>query len=146
MKSEVKAENGRSSVSVALNSDKVINDIIARRQEEVNPLVNVIDLCLSLVFECVDNLLNSQETEEEQDAIFQELLKSFETEILPTFGVNHIQFLYFQLISSRPSFCKKFLEFLWKKVINVNTPAVIRMQCMAFIGGVLTRSSAVSIK
>lgn len=143
---QIKSETGGKRIPVKLDTREVINSIVLR--SNLNPLVNIVDLCLSLVFQCVEDIVQTKENSDEEDLanFYDALLSTFETEILPTFGVNHVQFLYFYLVSTRPVFTRKFLEFLWKKATNVNTPAVIRMQCMSYISGVLTRSSVVSVK
>lgn len=140
----VKSENG-GVVSISFDNQELINSIILQSNTQINPLVNILDLCLNLVFECIERHVSSL-PEDDFDPFYDYLISTFETEVLPTFGVNHVQFLYFYLVSTQPKFTRKFLDFLWKKVTNINTPAVIRMQCMSYISGVLTRSSVVSVK
>lgn len=142
----IKSESGQR-LSIELDSRQVINSIIAQSTAQLNPLVNTVDLCLTLVFQCIETILNAEEsTDEDVYSLFDALLATFESEILPTFGIHNVQFIYFYLAGSQPVFMRKFLEFLWKRVTNVNTPAVIRMQCMVYISGLLTRSTAVSVK
>jgi len=141
---KVKTEDGKE-MDVQLDKCQVINNIISDSVYGINPLVNVLDLCLSLVFEYLESFITTS-TEVELDSFFESMFSSFETEVLPSFGVNHVQFIYFYLVSQQPSYVQKLLEFLWKRVLNVNTAAVYRVQCMAYIAGILSRANYVSVK
>jgi len=122
-----------------------------------NPYIETLDVCLNMVFEYVESIFKSREetgTEEdlraereaEQSALLNSFLQIFETELLPTFGANNVQFLYFYLLSLQPSFLSTFLEFLWKKATSVNSAPVIRIQTMAYLSGILARAQFISIK
>jgi hypothetical protein len=125
-----------------------------------NPLVRTLDICLDLVFQYFEKIFKalpetdegigeeSRDRDEESNcrSLFNSLLNAFQSEILPTFGLNNIQFLYFYILSLQPSFVTTFLDFLWKKGSSTNTPPVIRVQAMSFISGILARGSFISIK
>lgn len=140
----VKTEDGKE-MEIELDREQVINSLISNSETGINPLANILDLCLSLVFEYLESFITTT-SEQELDSFFDSMFSAFESEILPSFGVNHVQFVFFYLVSEQPSYVQKLLEFLWKRVLNVNTPAVYRVQCMAYIAGILSRANYVSVK
>lgn len=74
---------------------------------------------------------------------FNSLLSIFEAEVLPIFNCNCVQFIFFYLINLKEEYLNAFLEFLWKKFLNINTPLVLRILCVGYIAGVLARSTKV---
>lgn len=129
------------------------------------PLIETVDICLNLVFDHLTSKTfvtkkpttssdtadgDEEDNNDNNESIllskFNALLIIFETEILPTFGVYNVQFVFFYLISLRPKFATVMLDFLWKKVISLNTSNVMRVQSMAYISGILARSTVISIK
>ncbi|XP_064405680.1 RNA polymerase I-specific transcription initiation factor RRN3-like [Halichondria panicea] len=68
------------------------------------------------------------------------LLKIFDRMVLPTHACSHVQFLLFRLTSLHESFPGIFLDFLWEKFQDFNTPAVLRQTCAAYIASYIARS------
>jgi len=144
---KVKHENGGDGVDVKLDRDQVINNVIYNSSEQVNPLVNILDLCMCLVFESLEKTIVGENIPESTlDPFYESLFETFEREVVPNFGINHVQFVYFYLLSIHPPYCQKFMELMWKKVINVNTPAIVRIQCVSYIAGILARANYATVK
>jgi len=70
----------------------------------------------------------------------------FDKELLPSFGTNHVQFLFFYITSLQPEFPQIFLERLWKKVTCMGTSTVHRIQAMSYIAGLLSHAKFISLK
>ncbi|XP_064405731.1 RNA polymerase I-specific transcription initiation factor RRN3-like isoform X2 [Halichondria panicea] len=68
------------------------------------------------------------------------LLKIFDRMVFPTHACSHVQFLLFRLTSLHESFPGIFLDFLWEKFQDFNTPAVLRQTCAAYIASYIARS------
>lgn len=115
-------------------------DIANDASKEFNPLVTVLDVCLKLIFEFLEENPFSDED------CFRSFCSIFEKEILPTFGVGHVQFVFFYMACARKEYIQMFLDFLWTRATCFNTPPVYRIQCMAYIAGFLSRATYISIK
>jgi hypothetical protein len=147
--SQVKDEDGKMSLKVNLDRNQVINSVICNSSEPINPLVNILDVCLTLVFESLESTVGVESESDDPhslDSFYESMFETFEREVMPSFGVNHVQFVYFYILSAQPAHCQKFLEFLWKRAINVNSPAIVRVQSMSYIAGILARANFATVK
>lgn len=79
--------------------------------------------------------------------LFQELLAVFESLILPTYATGHVQYLLFYFLSLDKSakFTAHFLDWLWRKFQNPNTPGIIRQSTVAYVASLLARAKHVDI-
>ncbi|CAL8073961.1 unnamed protein product [Orchesella dallaii] len=135
-----KNSNVNSYIITGVDAEDFIVEILtaylkAENEIEHTRQVATLDICLSYL---ISYLVSVYET-----INFTSLLSIFESEILPTFNTNCVQFCFFELINLKEEFLHGFLNFLWKKFLNVNTPTVIRVQTAGYIAGVLARSMKV---
>ena len=133
------------------------SELILERDDRFvpNPLIETLDVCLELLFQYLESefkpLLDGGDRLETKKAEAMNYFKFclsrlFEREILPSFGISHVQFLFFFLTSHQSEFAPILLDWLWKKVDTVGTPMVLRVQAMSHISGVLSRAQFVTIK
>jgi len=116
--------------------------------EKENSLATVLDLCISQLFEYFDAelLIPNDSGYMELDNVFESLCLTFEKEMLTAFSANHVQFLFFYLLSHQSTYASKFLEFLWTKATCTFLPMVVRIQSMANMSGLLARALYIPIK
>ncbi|XP_071478373.1 RNA polymerase I-specific transcription initiation factor RRN3-like [Diadema antillarum] len=77
---------------------------------------------------------------EEAKVLHRHLLQVFERVILPTHASNHTQFLLFYFCSFRQGIVDSFLDALWRKFVNPNTPAVVRQTAASYIASFVSRA------
>ena len=76
--------------------------------------------------------------------LYRDLMKCFESQILPAHGTGHVQFLVFYLISRNPNFAEQFLKWLWAKFSSPNTPQILRQSAMAYIASFISRALCIT--
>ncbi|ODM89282.1 RNA polymerase I-specific transcription initiation factor RRN3 [Orchesella cincta] len=135
-----KNQSTNSYIITGVDAEEFIMEILTaynRVESEIEHTQQVaaLDICLSYVISYLVNVHESLN--------FTALLSIFEAEILPIFNANCVQFCFFELINLKEEFLHGFLNFLWKKFSNVSTPAVLRVQAVGYIAGVLARSTKV---
>lgn len=117
-------------VDEILGSYKKISDEVEQSQQ-----ISTLDISLSYL---ISYLSTVHET-----INFNTLLSIFESEILPTFNSSCVQFAFFYLINLKEEYLNAFMDFLWKKFLNVSTPLALRILAVGYISGVLARSTKV---
>ncbi|XP_023239389.1 RNA polymerase I-specific transcription initiation factor RRN3-like [Centruroides sculpturatus] len=113
-----------------------------------HPLSNTLDILMERLFTFVDNVCKRKDSCLDWEAtkkLYKEFLLLFERLILPTHACAHVQFVMFYICSFKQPLYEGFIDYLWKKVQNVNLPSVIRQACACYIGSFLARASYVSI-
>lgn len=119
------------------DADEVVLEIVksySKMAEEVDHTSQIATLDISLSY-LISHLSTVHET-----ISFNTLLSIFEAEVLPTFNTSCVQFAFFHLINQKEEYLNAFLEFLWKKFLNLNTSTVLRIHAVGYIAGVLARS------
>ncbi|XP_072036976.1 RNA polymerase I-specific transcription initiation factor RRN3-like [Amphiura filiformis] len=82
---------------------------------------------------------------EEAKVLHRHMLLVFEKVLLRTHGSSHVQFLFYYFCSFRQAIVDAFLEHLWKKFVNPNTPAVIRQVASSYIASFIARADFIPI-
>ncbi|XP_071797509.1 RNA polymerase I-specific transcription initiation factor RRN3-like [Asterias amurensis] len=73
--------------------------------------------------------------------LHKHLLQVFDKVILPTHGSSHVQYLLFYFCSFRQAIIESFLEYLWKRFTNPNTPAILRQATASYIASFISRAN-----
>ena len=76
--------------------------------------------------------------------LYQDLMKCFESHILPAHGTGHVQFALFYQISSQSCLIEPFLCWLWSKFTSPNTPQVLRQAAMGYIASFISRALCIN--
>lgn len=133
-----------------MDDTKSVKTVCTENGQNANSvLINTLDVSLNRFFnymltECLDPQNGELNWDKTKD-FYRDLLVIFEEVILPTYDCHHVQFCMFLLCSFKPTLAQGFLDFLWKKVIDPNVPAVIRRTCVAYIAGLLARALYIDI-
>lgn len=77
--------------------------------------------------------------------LYSELLPVFESQVLPTYATGHVQFLLFRLLSRDEKLVSSFLDWLWAKFCDPNTPGIIRQSTVAYIASLVARAKFVDL-
>ena len=77
--------------------------------------------------------------------LYLELINVFETHILTTYATGHVQYAIFYFLSLEQSYTGSFLDWLWKKFLNPNTPGILRQSTMAYIASLVARAKYVDL-
>lgn len=124
-------------------------DAPGEQDRMVNPLANTLDVIMDSLFQYTRRVCFSKDGKvfnwEATKKFFKEILALFDKVILPTHGSVHTQFILFYLCSLKPDLQEAYIDYLWKKVQNPNTPATLRQAAMFYIGSFLARASYVTV-
>lgn len=126
-------------------SEKVVDPLIAR-------LVVSLDLSMAALFELVHAEAGYGDQKDghghsEKAASFTELmLQLFQTHILPTHKIFHLQYLIFYLAGRDRETSKKFLQRLWGLFTSFTTASILRQAAISYLAGYLCRALAVKTK
>ncbi|XP_015270986.1 PREDICTED: RNA polymerase I-specific transcription initiation factor RRN3 isoform X2 [Gekko japonicus] len=77
--------------------------------------------------------------------LYRDLVLIFDKLILPTYGSCHVQYIMFYLSSFKLGIAEAFVEHLWKKLQNPNSPTVIRQAAGSYIGSFLARAKFIPV-
>lgn len=126
----ISVEDADELIDEVIKSYKTISDEVEQSQQ-----MATLDTCLAYLISFLSTVHESVN--------FNSLLSIFETEVLPTFNTNCVQFALFYVINLKEEYLNAFLDFLWKKFLNISTPLVLRILSVGYIAGVLARSTKV---
>lgn len=108
-------------------------------------LANVLDVLMDVMLNFTkrkchkDGKLDWEATKK----LYRDLLSVFDKLILPTHATCHVQFLLFHVCSLHESIATGFFDYLWKRVIDPNTPSILRQAAVSYIGSFVARATFV---
>lgn len=126
-----------------------VDDVLDVDVEMKNETARKLDFCIHRICkyihtECYDK--SGSLKGEKMKSLYQDLLFVFETVIIPTCGAVHLPFVFFYLISFDRNRTEGFLNYLWKKITNVNIAGPIRQSAVYYLTGILSHASFVSTR
>nr|XP_002740429.1 PREDICTED: RNA polymerase I-specific transcription initiation factor RRN3-like [Saccoglossus kowalevskii] len=77
--------------------------------------------------------------------LWKQFLGIFNKIILPTHGSCHIQYIMFYMCSFNQNIADAFIDFLWKKIQNPDTAAILRQSSASFISSLLSRAKFIPL-
>lgn len=118
------------------------------RAGRLHPLGHTLDVCMEMFLAYVHKACHPRGSLEMESlkSLYLDILKVFETTILPTWASHHVQFVMFYLCSFKPNVAEAFLNWLWQKVSNPNVAPVLRQSAVAYIASLLARANFVPIR
>ncbi|XP_071963666.1 RNA polymerase I-specific transcription initiation factor RRN3-like [Antedon mediterranea] len=125
--------------------DKVTDDDKNCLRPMKHPLANTLDVLMKIILEYIYDIChpNAEFDIEATKELYRHLLLIFEHVVLPTHACCHVQFFMFYICTFRPGFLDLFLDYLWKKIENPNTPSIVRQAAASYIASLLSRSKTV---
>lgn len=107
----------------------------ASETKTVHPIARTLDACMELLFKYMHDLCYVGGVLQEQalTVLYFDVLKAFETVILPTHGSQYVQYIMIYVCSFKIDVTKRFVEWLWCQVSNRNVPEVTRQSAVYYI-------------
>lgn len=107
-----------------------------------HPVANTLDLMMDILFKFIKNecFIDGKLIKTRCVELFNDLMVTFESVILPTHDCHHIQFIIFYICSFDSSLVNIFLKGLWKSVILPNVSPVIRQAAIGYVSSFLARA------
>ena len=87
-----------------------------------------------------DYIKNHATTDSSLMNLYEDLLKVFETNVLPSYATGHVQFTMFYMCSLSCKIQEKFMDYLWKQFISPNCPSILRQTAIAYIASLIARA------
>ena len=78
------------------------------------------------------------------ESLYQDMLKVFEANIMPSYSTAHVQYLMFYIGSSE-NFALQLCEWLWRQFLHLNTPSIIRQTAVAYIASMIARAKYITV-
>ncbi|KAJ7305795.1 hypothetical protein JRQ81_010161 [Phrynocephalus forsythii] len=112
-----------------------------------HPIAERLDILMIILFSYVKDIchVNGKLDIANTKDLYRDLVAVFDKLILPTHGSCHVQYIMFYLCSFRLAIAEAFVEHLWKKLQDPNTPAVIRQAAANYIGSFLARAKFIPV-
>ena len=76
--------------------------------------------------------------------LYFDILRAFETVILPTHASQYVQYITFYICSFKAIVAETFTDWLWRKVIDPNVAPVLRQSAVCYISSLLATASFIS--
>ncbi|CAK9803980.1 RNA polymerase I-specific transcription initiation factor RRN3 [Anthophora quadrimaculata] len=114
--------------------------------DKVHPIAHKLDVCMELILKYIHNscFLNGVLQIESLKSLYFDILQIFETVILPTHASQYVQYIIFYICSFKTAVVEAFIDWLWRKVSDPNTPSVIRQSAVAYIASLLVTTTFVT--
>lgn len=126
------------------NPTTVNND--ADKIKTVPLIVHTMDTCMELFLKYMHEFcfVDSALQIESLKILYIDILRAFETIILPTYASQYVQFIMFYICSFKAVVAETFTDWLWRKVIDPNVAPVIRQSAVYYISSLLATASFIS--
>ncbi|CAH1185721.1 unnamed protein product [Phyllotreta striolata] len=112
-------------------------------------LAHTLDVCLDKIFNYFVSECHDSQTKEiiweKAKNLYLEMLPIFDRLILPTYDIHHVQFIMFMMTCFKTTITEGFLNYLWKKVCNLNVAPVLRQAAVNYIASLVARSNFVPL-
>ncbi|XP_053132588.1 RNA polymerase I-specific transcription initiation factor RRN3 [Hemicordylus capensis] len=112
-----------------------------------HPIAERLDILMIVLFSYIKDIchVNGKLDIGNTKDLYRDLVAIFDKLILTTHGSCHVQYVIFYLCSFKLGIAEAFVEHVWKKLQNPNTPAVIRQAAASYIGSFLARAKFVPV-
>ncbi|XP_072750819.1 RNA polymerase I-specific transcription initiation factor RRN3 isoform X2 [Anoplolepis gracilipes] len=126
------------------NPTTVNNDI--NKIKTVPLIVHTMDTCMDLFLKYMHEFCfeNSALQIESLRILYIDVLRAFETVILPTHASQYVQYIMFYICSFKGIVAETFTDWLWRKVIDPNVAPVLRQSAVCYISSLLATASFIS--
>ncbi|XP_050453015.1 RNA polymerase I-specific transcription initiation factor RRN3-like isoform X1 [Cataglyphis hispanica] len=117
--------------------DKIKNDPL---------IMHTMDTCMELFFKYMHEFcfVNGVLQIESLKILYVDILRTFETVILPTHASQYVQYIMFYICSFKAIVAETFTDWLWCKVIDPNVAPVLRQSAVCYISSLLATASFIS--
>lgn len=129
--------DGDDPTTVNNDVDKIKNDPL---------IMHTMDTCMELFFKYMHEFcfVNGVLQIESLRILYIDILRIFETVILPTHASQYVQYIMFYICSFKAVVAETFIDWLWRKVIDPNVAPVLRQSAVCYISSLLATASFIS--
>uniref|UniRef100_A0A803T5P8 RRN3 homolog, RNA polymerase I transcription factor n=1 Tax=Anolis carolinensis TaxID=28377 RepID=A0A803T5P8_ANOCA len=131
------------------NAEKGLFDLVSclSMTQWLIPIAERLDILMIVLFSYVKDVchVNGKLDIGNTKDLYRDLVAVFDKLILPTHGSCHVQYIMFYLSSFKLGIAEAFVEHLWKKLQDPNTPTVIRQAAANYIGSFLARAKFIPV-
>ncbi|XP_070168180.1 RNA polymerase I-specific transcription initiation factor RRN3 isoform X2 [Polyergus mexicanus] len=126
------------------NPTTVNNDV--DKIKTVLLIMHTMDTCMELFFKYMHEFCfaNGALQIESLRILYVDILRIFETIILPTHASQYVQYIMFYICSFKAIVAETFTDWLWRKVIDPNVAPVLRQSAVCYISSLLATASFIS--
>ena len=128
------------------NESNVVEDKDTTEADKVHPTAHKLDVCMELILKYMHNSCFAEGVLQIDSlrSLYLDLLRIFETVILPTHASQYVQYIMFYICSFKTAVVEAFVDWLWRKMTDLNEPAVIRQSSVAYIASFLVAAKFVT--
>lgn len=114
--------------------------------KSLHPIAHTLDVCMEQILKFIyDTCYVKEELNMESlKKLYLDILKMFETIILPTHASQYVQYIMFYICSFKVAVVEAFLDWLWRKVTDPNVPTILRHTSVSYIASLVAAASFVS--
>jgi RNA polymerase I-specific transcription initiation factor RRN3 len=112
----------------------------------VNPIMHTLDVCMEVFFKYMREFCfaNDRLQIESLRILYIDILRIFETIILPTQATRCVQYIMFYICSFKPIVAEMFVDWLWRKMNNPNLSIILRKSVVYYISSLCANASFIT--
>lgn len=116
------------------------------KMKVIHPTAHTLDVCMELFLKYMHSFCYPNDVLhiESLKTLYFDILKIFETVILPTHASQNVQYIAFYICSFKTAVAEAFLDCLWCKVIDPNVAPIIRQSAVYYISSLLATASYIT--
>ncbi|KAK1137539.1 hypothetical protein K0M31_002044 [Melipona bicolor] len=114
--------------------------------DKIHPIAHKLDVCMELILKYMHDFCFIKKVLQVEclKSLYFDLLKIFETIILPTHASQYVQYIIFYICSFKTAVVEAFIDWLWRKASDPNIPSIIRQSSVAYIASLLVTAKFVT--
>ena len=103
-----------------------------------------LDQGMKVMFEYIKT--HHDDNENHLNDLYQDMLKVFESNVMPSYATGHVQYLMFYICGLRPEkFALQLCEWFWRQFISLSTPSISRQTAVAYIASMIARAKYIPV-
>lgn len=129
-----------------LSNENNVEENNITETDKIHPIAHKLDVCMELILKYMHDFCFIKKILQVEclKSLYFDLLKIFETIILPTHASQYVQYIIFYICSFKTAVVEAFIDWLWRKVSDPNVPSIIRQSSIAYIASLLVTAKFVT--
>lgn len=139
-------EDDAMEINDEIDTDTNTNNENKENIKSLHPIAHTLNVCMEQILKFIYNTCYIKEelNLESLKKLYLDILKIFETIILPTHASQCVQYIMFYICSFKVAVVEAFLDWLWRKATDPNVPIILRHTCLSYIASLVAAASFVS--
>ncbi|XP_029034108.2 RNA polymerase I-specific transcription initiation factor RRN3 [Osmia bicornis bicornis] len=128
------------------NENNIVEENNETETDKIHPIAHKLDVCMELILKYMHDSCFIQDVLqiESLKSLYFDVLRIFETVILPTHASQYVQYIMFYICSFKTAVVEAFIDWLWRKASDPNVPCIIRQSSVAYIASFLVTAKFVT--